>query len=114
MQLSIRLVCLLVVLCVSVSVSNAEVLKRKRDGLGSLFGQLFGGSGGSKSDQPQPEVYEPEWTDFKTIQLDTGEKEMSQRDLFDKVKSCIDECVKKLGSSRSLRDKCVQEVCDIY
>ena len=111
MQLSIKLVCLLVVL---VSVSNAQQLTRKREGLGSLMSTLFGSIGGSNSDEQKPEAYEPEWTDFKTIQLNTGEKELSQRDLFDRVKQCIDECVKKLGSSRSFRDKCVQEVCDIY
>ena len=110
MQLSIKVLCLLVVL---VSVANAQELRRKRQGLGALFGQLLGG-GGSNSHDTQPEVYEPEWTDYKTIQLNTGEKELSQRDLFDKVKVCIEECVKKHGNSRTFRDKCVQEVCEIY
>jgi hypothetical protein len=50
----------------------------------------------------------------KEIKLDTKDFNISEKDLFQNVKKCIEKCMKKVDSNIQIRDTCIASECDIY
>jgi len=109
--------CCFTLLLISFNVESASIETKRQ--LLSVLQSLFGGGSQVESST----LPEPDWSslNYKELNPETKEKNISPEELYAKVEECVKKCLDQKNNksntklfSFSFRDNCVAKFCDIY